>query len=214
MITGVSPLSDKVRTEERQASEALLRFLQAKLDSLSLEGKQVLYKQLTDVVDGTLLSANKKLSRMTDLVLKNPSEGITIKWGMHSTEDAFQTLNKSGIEWGRAGGESKTITLLSVISFAPKEIIREVVVHEALHIIYRMLDPSCIAGGLAPSHITSAVSEYPADHQQEELWVRTMTKRLGFDERTLPLWEIAVEQGGEAWRPLYYQLKKNRKRLQ
>ena len=83
-------------------------------------------------------------------------------------------------------------------------------IHEALHIVYRMLDPNFFSNVQAPSHIASAVSEYSVENQEEELWVRTIIKRLGFDERNLPLWEVAVEQRGEDWRPLYYQLKKNR----
>lgn len=147
------------------------------------------------------------------MVWKNPGDRISIKWGFHSTEDAFRFINKSAIEWGRANWESKTITLLSVISFAPKEIIREVTIHEALHIVYKMIDHDCFSKVQAPSYIVSAVTEYPMENQDEELWVRSTIKRLGFDERNLPLWELAVEQAGEDWRPLYYQLKKDRKRL-
>ena len=59
-------LSKEQQAEERNASEAMLRFLQAKLDSLSLLEKQTLYKQLTDTVDGALLGFEESSRRILD----------------------------------------------------------------------------------------------------------------------------------------------------
>lgn len=125
-------------------------------------------------------------------------------WRYHSTADAFSSSN-GGIEWGRAYPETKSISLLTVVSLAPKEILRQVATHEALHIVYSLLVPSC----LTESKIDFSVSEYPIELQQEEQWVRNMMKNLGFNESYLEFWEVAVEEAGGDWKQLYYKLKKN-----
>jgi len=205
-------LTEAEKADERQKSEALLQFLQAKLESLSLAQKQALHDELKETVESALRDLSKKLFRRTDLVLKNPQEEFRIKWGLHSTEDAFSSLDRATIEWGKSYFKSNTITLLKVISFAPKEIIREVVVHEVMHLLYPRVETGSLGQSLPPAHLLSAVSEYPKDRQTEELWVREMVLRLGFDERRITFWELAVEQRGDNWRPLYYKLKKEQKR--
>ena len=116
-------LREAYSPEERQACDKLLRFLQSKLDSLSPQEVQLLYKQLNETVDEAIRQLKKKLSRMSGLILKDPEECISITLELYHAEDAFRAINHSSIEWGRTDRESKTIKFLSLISFAPKEII-------------------------------------------------------------------------------------------
>ena len=195
--------------KERKISEALLQFLQSKLDSLSIQERQSLSIKVKTTADEAMRHINKKLLQRSDVILRDPKEFLSIELDFYPAEEAFQSMNYSTIEWGRANRESKTIFLLLLIGLAPKEVIRTVIVHEVLHIVHGHLDPKCIVYVQAPPDIELDLSLYPMDLRQEECWVRTMTKQLGINEMLLPLWEMAIEQGGENWRPIYYGLKRN-----
>lgn len=197
-------LSEADRGEERLYDLQLLEFFQRKLDSMSLSARKALHCQTSEVVDEALRKLTKKLRRMPDVVFKDSELELKIRWGYHPVQYAFTSLDK-GIEWGSANPESQEISLLTVIAFAPKEIIREIVTHEALHLVYRFVDPACIR---TETVLSQTVLEYPEKNQQDEQWVRDMTGRMGFKEGLLALWEVAVETGGDDWRPRYYELKR------
>lgn len=203
------PLTQDEQQEERLHSEKILSFLETKRNALTLSDKQALYKETGKTIDEALQNLFRKLERMPGLIPRNPVGIFTLKWKYYSTDEAFTEFQNSSIKWGDAYWKFQTVRFLNLLAFAPKEIIRAVASHEGLHLAYRMLEPSC----LIVQPISIWACEYQEDIQQEEQWVRTMNQKLGFVEEHMIFWELAVELGGEEWRPLYYKLKKDRKRI-
>jgi len=203
--TTAEHLTEEEKKDERIRSEKVLAFLDAKRSALKLSEKQALYKQMAKTIDEGFQKLFKKLAGMSELKFKAAADIVTLKWEYSDSSEAFTEFQNYSIRWAYASWEHKTVKFSNLLAFAPKEIIRALATHETLHIIYRMLEPSCL--NVQP--ITVFANEYPEDQQQEEHWVRTMNKRLGFMEENMMLWQIAVEIGGEMWRPRYYEIKKN-----
>jgi len=178
-----------------------------KLDGLSSQEKHILDKRTSDCVAEAFAKLNKKLSKLPGLTFRIQEQPRTISWGYHSSDQAFSSSGQAGIEWGRAYIEKSIITTLTLLAWAPKEIIRQVAAHEVLHIVYHGQEARWhqLQKPLVASQI---VREYPEAVQQEEQWVRNMMEKLGYNENHLELWELAVEETGDKWKPLYYQLKK------
>lgn len=200
----------QMKEEERLQCEKVLLFLDAKRNALSLPEKQALYKDVAKTIEGAFRNLFKKMKHMPEFRFKESADIITLKWKYFSSSEAFTEFQYAAIKWADADWKIKTVRFLNLLAFAPKEIIREYATHEALHIIYRMLEPSCIIA--QPNGIL--VGDYQEDRQQEEQWVRTMTKRLGFAPEHIFLWQLAIESGGEEWRPLYYKWKRDRIRIE
>lgn len=197
------PLSPSEVEQERIYDEELLASLSKQLDSLPQQQQHILLKRTLECASQAIDDLWRRLNRVPHLELRN-LEAVNIKLGYHSPADA---LSNVGILWGQALPYTNTVMILTLLSFAPKEIIRQVAAHEALHIIYNLLPPGSHRVECSEA-ISTAVREYPSCQQEEEQWVRNMMARLGFNENHLVFWELAVEQAGKDWRPAYYALKR------
>ena len=203
---GISPTHrrpgvDSMTAEDfpQELERKWLKFLPAKLERLSLREKHTLQQRMTETVEGAFKRLAKKLNQIPDLKFKNENNTICFKWGYYDAQDTISV-------WGKACLECQTVSLPSVLIFAPKEIIRALAVHEALHIIYSALAPT----GLKTFPISRAVEEDYPQQQQAEQWVRDMTKKCGFVEEYLESWLVALDGGEEGWKERYYFFKKKR----
>lgn len=87
---------------------------------------------------------------------------------------------------------------------APKEVIRAVVIHEILHILYPL-----------PKTTELAVRDFikiscPREEHQEEEWVRCIEGKLSGKVDLPTAWELALEEGGSDWQAIYYIIKKSK----
>ena len=191
--------------KERATSERTLAVLQAKIDALSAQERQALVDRGIDSVRESVKKAMKKLARMPEIKLKNPDDVLHFNFGYHHPHEAFATLGECSIEWARADRSTNKITLLTLALLAPKDVLRALAVHEALHIVYAKVESDAFPA----LPIDPDVQQYPQASQQEEQWVRNMTKRLGYVEPLVELWEVTIQVCPENWRPLYYRGKKD-----
>ena len=98
------------------------------------------------------------------------------------------------------------ISLHDHLLLAPKEVIRSVMIHEALHLAHAR----CFAGA-PPQRLEideDVAGEYPPVMWEEEQWVRNMEKELNGNKYIAEMWGFAVSQGKARWRKLFYELKK------
>jgi len=192
----------------RQDSERILELLRQQYDSMSVESRAAAYNRAEKATHEAIQEFNRKLNRMPELKRRNPDEQIAINLEYRAPTNAFATYGGPQIEWGMANAETKTVLLLRWLIFAPKEVIRGVLIHEAFHILFAALDPSCLPD--LPNDET--LEDYPEHQQREEQWVRTMTQNLGYDEHLIAVWEQTLLVGGENWRAVYPEIKKDLKK--
>ena len=125
-----------------------------------------------------------------------------------SSQEARRTI--SGIQrvfTGFASAENGTIWLINHLAFAPKDVIKSVVVHECLHLIYPMIDQESKESMTIRNGIKM---DYSTEKQEEEEWVRRMEERFCGKENLHAAWEAAVELAGDEWRDMYYKIKKTK----
>lgn len=197
-------LSEAEWLKKRAASERTLAVLKAKLRSLSTQERQALIDRGIDAVRESVKKVMKKLARMPEIKVKTPGDVIRINVGYHHPHEAFALHGEWAIEWATAERDTNRITILTVALLAPKEVLRVMAVHEALHLVYAKVETDAFPALPIDHH----VQHYPEAHQQEEQWVRDMTKRLGYDAELMEIWEVAIKLRPENWRPLYYEGKR------
>lgn len=202
----MSPVRDsKAEAKElRRHAELILTFLRSQYEAMSAAGRRILYDRAEKAAEEAMKQFNDRLHRMSELRYRDPDGQIAIRLEYRAPKSAFGTYGGPQIEWGMANAEAKTVHLLRWIIFAPKEVIRGVVIHEAFHILYSCLDPKCIADVA----VDLSLSDYPQHQRKEEHWVREMTAKVGYGEHLVTVWEQAILANGKDWRPLYYELKK------
>ena len=197
-------LLEKGWRKERLNSEKILAFLQRKFDALSPFDRAAMLEKNAETLRGAVSGLLNKCGKMPGLKLKDDVVGLAVNLVYHN--DAFYIYGGPCIEWASADADAQTVYLLTLSVFAPKDVLRGLVVHEVLHLLYPMLDPECLPADLP---LGATVAQYPEEQQREEQWVRNMTRRAGYPESLLLAWELAVETQPENWRPIYYMLKKN-----
>jgi len=198
-------LSEAEWLEERTISERTLAFLQAQIEALTPHEQKALLDRVNSVLVETITKVRETLARMPEIKFKNPGNELRITPAFHYPNEAFAAFGESSIEWGRADVENDRISILSVALLAPKDVLRALVVHEVMHLAYAKLETT----SLPVLPVETDVQKYPLARQQEEQWVRDMTKRLGYVEKLVEMWEVSIELQPENWRPLYYRAKKD-----
>lgn len=190
--------------KKRATSERTLAVLCAELDALSAQERQALVDRGINAVTESVKKAMKKLERMPEIKLKTPGDVIRFNFGYHHPHEAFAVQGGWAIEWATADTNTNKITVLTVALLAPKEVLRVLAVHEAMHVVYAKVESDAFPALPLDTH----VQQYAQAQQQEEQWVRHMTKRLGYDGQLLEMWEVAIKLRPEDWRPLYYEAKR------
>lgn len=203
-------LSEEEVKTMRQDSDRVLDLLRHQYDSMSAESRAAVYDRAEKAAREAMEQFNRELDCLRELKRKNPDEQIAIHLEYRAPKNAFATYGGPHIEWGMTNAESKTVLLLRWLIFAPEEVIRGVLIHEAFHILFAALDPSCLPN--PPSDET--LEDYPEHQRKEEQWVRAMTQKLGYDEHLITVWEQTLLVGGENWHTLYHEFKNEfRRRL-
>jgi len=129
------------------------------------------------------------------LKFKESPENLSIRFGYHPMDRALPLRPGTSLQWGVSDLPSKTVTVAQLACFAPAEVLRALVTHEACHIIYSMVDPASI-GTIA---LGLRARDYSPDRQLEEQWVINLNTSLGCDECAMTAWIVAVEDVGVDW---------------
>lgn len=178
--------------------------LHRKLESMAPNDRYRLQGQVREVANGALKQVQRKLPRLAGLRFKEPPETLSIAFSFMEPGSALPSDLSHGMHWAKADLPSRTVLLLTWAGFAPKEVVRALVTHEACHIAFSILEPECIG----PIEIKARARRYPEDRQIEEQWVSNLTKQLGYDECASKAWIESVDLEGTEWRREYYDRKK------
>ena len=165
--------------------------------------RDVLDDKMLETAKGALENLFGKLRRSKELKFVEPPEKLLIAVTFHSLEESNRLDGRPGACWGKAFSERRIITMLDLLCFAPKVVVRTAVTHEACHVLFSIVDRGC----LAPLEIGPRARGYVGDRQFEEQWVVNLTEKVGCDERSLIAWTMAVEQEGTNWKKHYYAIR-------
>lgn len=198
-----TPLTPAEIEEERVIADRRVAFLDAKIAALSLQQKQ----QLTNDLAKTAAQAVKMLSeRLAQWKIQSSSDKpIRMELRILSSSE-MPTMNgrtASGAAWPKAG----IVGVLNHLIFAPKEVLRSVVIHECLHLVYPHLQQKLLK---QPKIRMGILEDYPEANHVEEEWVRKLEARICGPNHNLDYWELAVEEFGDNWKPAYEKLRKQK----
>jgi len=113
---------------------------------------------------------------------------------------------KDSVALGSCNVATNHISIHDHLLLAPKKLIRNVMIHEALHLAHAI----CFAGA-PPQRLEideDVAREYPPVMWEEEQWVRNMEKELNGNKYIAEMWGFAVSHGKARWCKLFYELKK------
>ena len=196
-------LSHEERIEESQHHEKHIEYLDAKWAMLSPLEQE---KALTAISTTINVSVRKCFQKFAKLVTVQTSKPIDINISFMSSQEARRSMcGVQRICAGFASAEDGTIWLINHLAFAPKEVIKNVVVHECLHLIYPMIDQKSKDSMTIRNGIKM---NYSTEMQEEEEWVQRMEEKLCGKEDFLAAWGTAVGLAGDKWRDMYYKIKK------
>lgn len=189
--------------EEREIANRRVAFLDAKIAALSLQQKQQLANELTK----TAAQAVKMLcERLAQWKIQSSSDK-PIRMDFRILSPSEMPIMNGRIAAGAAWPREGIVGVLNHLVFAPKEVLRSVVIHECLHLMYPHIQQELAQ----QSNIRMAILEdYPEDRHVEEEWVRKLEARICGSNHNLEYWELAVEEFGDDWKPAYEKLKKQK----
>ena len=201
------PLTPDEKKEETEIEERRIALFDATLAALAETEREKLFARLDNIVTEAVGELFKKLKRW-EAIPEPPSGTFKIEFYLMTSDEARNLqgfcAQRAQVPFGISNFERSIIMLLKHLAFAPKEVIRSVVVHEALHLLYPLAGK-----GKEELAIRNAVKwEYPPEAHQEEEWVRRMVERVCGKDDFLLAWQLAVEMGGIHWRDMYYKIKK------
>lgn len=185
--------------DECQIEKRRIAFLDAKLASFSppqrLELKQWLAKY-----------AAESINFLTGVLIESgaiKAQDQTVKISLIILSSAGMRHHFGRVIAGVAWIDTATIGLLDHLALAPEEVVRSVMIHECLHLLY----PHANQNLFGPLTIRAdIVNQYPTDQHCEEEWVRRMEARICGLNHSLDYWEMAVEEFGDNWKPVYEKL--------
>lgn len=181
-----------------------------------LDGK--LSKLTPDQYENSIAKLSRKIKKSMDIL-----ERRLDAWNMrpelqHSVPVTFQILSSvemqmpngrtiAGVSWP----DTRVFAILDNLVFAPEEVVRGLVIHEYLHILYPLLRHVTSP----PDAIRDSIKyEYPEELWEEEECVRSFEERICGPNNNLEAWELAVEEYGDDWKHFYGRAKKRLSRYQ
>ena len=141
--------------------------LQAFRDSFSPQQLAAIDGRVAEIARSALLQLQSKLPQMPGLKFKESPENLSIRFAYHDLGSALPVHPKATLKWGIAQPRERVVTVVTLACFAPEEVLRAMVTHEACHIAYSMIDPESIL----PVRVGARASEYPEPLRVEEHWV-------------------------------------------
>jgi hypothetical protein len=163
--------------------------------SLSQTERLILDGQVAETARTALDHVYRTVPVMPELKFKESPKNLSIRFGYHPMERALPLRPGTSLQWGVSDLPSKTVTVAPLACFAPRDVLRALVTHEACHIVYSMIDPASI-GTVA---LGLRARDYSPDRQFEEQWVTNLNTRLGCDEYAMVAWIFAVQDYGADW---------------
>jgi len=187
--------------QELQIEKRRIAFLDAKLAALTEQQREQAMNYLTRTAQQAMDLLQKRNTQWR--LYQFPKAPVLIRVAVLSTK--HNVLSNTGrVAPAAAWSDKMMIGILNLYAFAPKEVIQKLVIHETLHIVYNTtphISP--------PKAIRASITrDYPTDIHSEEEWVRQMEERICGATPHIELWEVAVDEGGENWKPLYKRLVK------
>jgi len=194
-----TPLTPQEIEEERIIAKRRVDFLDSKLAALSLQQRQQLMTKLAETAKQAVDLLCENL--VTKKILASPDRPISVNLVILSSKE-MPTRNGRTVS-GAAWPDKGTIGVLNHLVFAPEEVIRSLVIHECLHMLYTLTQHK-------PSkqlEIRGSIKdEYSEPYHVEEEWVRRMEAEICGLNHNLEYWELAVEEFGDNWKPAYDKL--------
>ena len=188
--------------QEREIAKRRVAFLDAKLAALSLQQRQ----QLADELAKTAAGAVKMLCDKLALWKIQSSSDKPIRMDLHILSSSEMPTKNGRTVSGAAWPEIGVVGVLNHLALAPKEVLRSVVIHECLHLMYPFMPHESTK---QPKIRSGILLDYKEENRVEEEWVRRMEARICGLNHNLEYWEMAVEEFGDQWKPTYKKLKNN-----
>jgi hypothetical protein len=198
-----TPLTPNEIEEEREIANRRVAFLDAKFAALSPQRKQ----QLTNELTKTAAQAVKMLCEKLVQWKIQSSSDKPIRANLCILSSSEMPILNGRIASGAAWPGEGIVGVLNHLVFAPKEVLRSVVIHECLHLMYphmKQVRSKQLACRMA------ILVDYREDRHVEEEWVRTFEARICGSNHNLEYWELAVEEFGDNWKPAYEKLKQQK----
>ena len=193
------------KAEQAQLEFERLTYLQRVLDSLGTfqkaKAQKVFYKTANDAINALReILIDRGITAGVKLLDEISFELLT------SGEIRDLTPWNDAVALGSCNLGTSIISIHDQLVLAPKEVIRSVVTHEALHLAHARCFP-------APHPTLLEIDEeivnlYLPQVWQEEQWVRNMEKELTGNKYIAEMWGAAVSQEKARWRKCFYDLKK------
>jgi len=186
---------------ELEIADERIEFLDAKLAKMKPLEIQSAVNRFSEVAKSAIQLLQRKLKRNNMGI----SPTTTIKANLKLSSASEMRMQDGSVPQGSAWPEHGFIAILNHLILAPKEVIQSLVIHEALHLLY----PFASDESKQSLQIRDAVkSEYPEYQHLEEEWVRRAEEKITGKYNLGEAWELAIEEGRDNWRPIYYKVKK------
>lgn len=172
--------------EEREIAKHRVAFLDAKLAALPLQQRQ----QLADELAKTAAGAVKMLCDKLALWKIQLSSDKPIRMDLRILSSSEMPTRNGRTVSAAAWPEIGVVGLLNHLALAPKEVLRTVVIHECLHLMYPFMPHEFMQ---QPKIRSGILLDYKEEHRAEEEWVRRMEARICGLNHNLEYWELSVE---------------------
>ena len=197
----MNELTLEERQSELEIADERIAFLDAKLAKMNSREIQSAENRFSEAGKSAIQLLHRKLKR-NNMGISLPA---TIKANLKLCSASEMRMHDGTVPQGSAWPESGFIAILNHLILAPKEVIQSLVIHESLHLLY----PFASDESKQSLQIRDAVkSGYPEAQHLEEEWVRRAEEKITGKSNLGEAWELAIEEGRDNWRPIYYKIKK------